>query len=263
MVNVYAGWLVMMRGHLEVRIGDLVFTRGVDHHRTGFVILDKGFKGWWGGVSFRREALDRPFAHGRFNVPGYMGERLISLKGVIMAGSPFELARMKSQLTASLAWGQTGLLEVESDAGSERVTVSLASLPEPVDRDATTAEFTVQWTAASPFIGGNTNTFAGSSVQAFHYGSVDAWPWVVVTGAAASGYTISGPGGQSVVVRRALVAGTPHRIEFSTGGLFIAGVRQPYAFTSAFFWPVPPGTGVPMSINNGLSMTVNVMDTRV
>jgi len=41
--------------------------------------------GWWGGVEMRHESTPRPNADGDFDSPAYLGGRVITLRGLILA----------------------------------------------------------------------------------------------------------------------------------------------------------------------------------
>jgi hypothetical protein len=53
--------------------------------------------GWFGGVEMRREMIPRPNSDGDFDSPGYLGGRVITLSGLILAAddaAAFETAMM-------------------------------------------------------------------------------------------------------------------------------------------------------------------------
>lgn len=117
--------------------------------------------------------------------------------------------------------------------------------------------------AADPRKYGEVNDFPGGTV-AVNRGNFPARPQLIVSGTAAGGYTVTGPGGRRVVVTKALAAGAPHTIDFGKGGLWIGGVRQLRAITVYEPWEIAPGLpGVVATVNNSAALIQRVADTYV
>lgn len=244
-----------------VRIGGVVFDGGDGHE--GFTIASKGFVGWLDGVTQRRDDTPLPQAHGSFDAPGFGAARVVSIQGLCWADSDRKLGWYGRQLTGLLA-----------DGGMDRLVANYMGLEAFADMRLAAgsqtqfstripgrlADYQIQFWAPDPRIFGNTQTFTGTSVTAFHYGNFPADPVVTVVGPQVGGYTITGPGGATFTVTQDPGAGHAHTIDFATGLVSLDGVVQSGVVSSADTWTIPPGQQVAMSISAG-SMTVAVKDT--
>lgn len=216
------------------------------------------------GVPVRREQTTRPGAHGAFNAPGYLDARVIGMSGHIIAPTPEQLLNMARRLTGILADGSTARLDLLGER-EVHLQVGLAAQTMVTVRgnDPRVADFQIQLWAPNPRMYGEVHDFPGGQV-AVNRGNFPARPQLVVSGTAVGGYTVTGPNGRRVVVTKALAAAAPHTIDFATGGLYVAGVRQINAITIYEPWDVPPGLpGVTASVSNGLSLVQRVTDTFV
>src|SRR5690554_4546514 len=189
---------------LRVRIGQMVFHGFAD---DGFVLEPGGFKGWDDGVDVRRDMTDRPGAHGSFDVPGFLDSRVVALSGFCFADSEERLSWFRSQLTGLGANGDSFRVVVDHHGSTLWADARLASKPLfEADGGHASARFEIQFWFADPRKFGESRTFGpAASITAHHYGNFPSAPVLTITGASASGYTITGPGGRQFVVTRALV----------------------------------------------------------
>lgn len=242
---------------MRVRIGGLLFEG--DEGETEFSIFQDGLRGWFDGVSVRRDSTPRPSAHGEFPSRGYRGGRLVTLEGRVYSSSPQEQEHLFSRLTGLLGDGQTGRLVVDNAGDSKWADVQLDDAPEITQETyGELARYRLQLWAVDPLRYGETRSF-GAGAAAHHYGNAPSFPTLEVTGVYPSGYTITA-GAKSYVVSQALAAGQMHRIEMKTGALFRNDVRQIGGVSAASLWSVSPGEGLVHSLSGGGSLTVKVTD---
>lgn len=64
--------------------GGLTFY-GDDTRPVTYTIWKDGLKGWFDGVEMRHESIPRPNGNGDFDAPGYLGPRVITQTGLILA----------------------------------------------------------------------------------------------------------------------------------------------------------------------------------
>ncbi|MEJ1087057.1 hypothetical protein WDU99_01855 [Microbacterium sp. Mu-80] len=217
--------------------------------------------GWDDGVGTRREAIDRPAAHGQLGLPGYLTGRPITIEGEIYTHSPQEQDHAVLALSGILAAGRMGALVIESGGLSTWATVQRNGAPTITrDRWGLLATYMVQLWAVDPRRYGEVHRFTGGEV-AFHRGNFDATPVHEVTGTSAA-YTISGPTGRTFAVSSGPGSGTD-RIDMANGRVYRNGVLQLGIVTSADLWTIPTGLpGVTHTISAGSLVTV-VTDTFV
>lgn len=247
---------------LNVRIGGVTFEGSPVRGDDAFVISPDGWSGWDDGTAVRREAVERPGAHGSFGFRGFRDARVVTISGWIIASNMFKLQHMWQKLLGVLADGQSGRLTVERPDGTQWADVMLTDLPTVKVRgqSETEAEFTIQFWAPMPQKYGEVDDFA-AGIEAVNRGNFPATPRLIV-GAGSGGYTITGPGGRTIVVGASAPAGE-HYIDFSQGGLFTAaGVRVPGAMTVFRPWTIGPGLpGVVASITGARSLVQRVTNT--
>ena len=244
---------------LRVRIGGLVFESWPSNYDRCFLITPEGWTGWDDGVEVRRDSAERPVSHGAFDSPGYLGSRVVSITGTILASSTGELAHMVQQLKGVLADGGVGRLEVDDDSGTRWCDVRLGAQPRvAVATGGLEAEFQIQFWAPDPRTYGRTKTFTGGASQVLHYGNFPAVPEVTVVGPVTGPYTVASQG-RSFTVTQSLTSGQSHRIDMSTGWVYRNGVLQTGVVSSGQKFTVPPGQRV--AVTGPASMTVSVVDT--
>lgn len=231
----------------------------------GLFVGPEGFNGWDDGVDVRRESVERPAAHGEFDLPVFNGSRVISIDGHALAWSEFELGQLRNRIMGVCADGGRQQMTVEHQGEALHATVRRGSKPTFVDAGVRhgmmRARFAIFLVAADPRKYGEVNDFPAGTV-AVNRGNFPATPRLLV-GAGSGGYTVTGPNGRQVIVGSA-PAGA-HYIDFASGGLFTnAGVRQVGAVTVYQPWTVPPGVpGVSASISGSRSLVQRVTDTFV
>lgn len=225
--------------------------------RGGIYVTKDGFGGWEDTTDPRGESVPRPSEHGDFDFDVFHTPRVVPIEGVILAPNPELLKNYRDHLAAigtagrrfrvtvtlqgetTWAWARRGMLRVR-DAG--------------IRHGWHRATFTWQFVCRDPRRFGDVEPFSTGQV-AINRGNFPAWPVFTVSGTA-PGYTITGPGGQRIVVTRALVAGQPHRIDTSTGGLVINGVRVEGGVSVWEPWTIDPGLpGVAHAISAGALVT--------
>ena len=247
---------------VSVHIGGILFEGWPSNFDRCFLIGRNGLKGWRGG-DLRREEIPRPAAHGAFDAPGFQAQRVITLEGSLLASSPGELQHMKDRVSGLLADGSLGRMTVDDDWGTSWRDVRLVSIGDMDEIGDTECPFSLTLWAADPRRYGEVNEFAAGEA-ALTRGNFPARPQLIVSGTAAGGYTVTGPGGRQVVVTEPLVSGQPHTIDFARGGLWIGGVRQLRAITVYEPWEIGPGLpGATATVDNGASLIQRVTDTFV
>lgn len=246
---------------MRVRLGGLEFIG--EAGEATFTIERDGIRGHGlGGADMRVETVERPSAHGAFALPGFLSGRAIRWGGLVLTRSREEQEHALLRLSGLLAGG--GLSRMVIDGPSTMwVDVQRMSPEAPrVLNPGRVASYRFEVFAPDPRMFGETREFAGGET-AVHYGNFEARPVLVVSGASASGYTITGPDGRQVVVTKALVSGQPHTIDTAKGGLYVGGVRQLRAIATYQPWTVGPGAGAVASVNNGATLVQKVTDTYV
>lgn len=223
-----------------------------------------GFTGWEdGGGEVRREAVPRPAALGEFDLPVYEGAMVFSVDGHALASSPQRLAVLRDRITGVGSGGRRFQVAVELQGRTLWTTARRGARPSFKDAGIRggliRASFLLQFVAPIPRKYGETREVPAGQV-AINRGNEDAVPRLLV-GAGTGGYTVTGPGGRTIVVATAPSAA--HYVDFSTGGLFTsAGVRQVGAITIYQPWSIPPGmTGVTATISSARSMSQVFADT--
>lgn len=247
---------------IEISIAGVRFVGGLIGEPYGLFVKDRGFIGWESGTVGRREQAERPAAHGDFDLPMFRQARVVTISGHAIARSLFDLSRLRDQVTGLGSDG--GLVRVhvsdEGDVRSADMRVVSADFVGTGRADWPRGDFDIELVASDPRLFGKFRTVSGSSVQVVNYGNFPASPVVEVVGARSAPYTITGPGGRTVVVSQALTAGQTHRIDFASGGLYRNGARQIGGISVFKPWTIPANGQAAMSISAG-SMDVTVADT--
>lgn len=224
-----------------------------------FTIGDNGLSGVFDGVDSRGERVSRPTADGEFDAPGFLTGVLGSISGNIHAKSPGEYEYALRRLT-SIPVRDLGRMVADSSEWG-KVWLDARRFGKPDVKHLVwgrLARFQVQFLAPDPRKYGEIRSFAGASVQAFHYGNYPAAPVVDVVGPVSAPYTVASQG-HSVTVTQSLTSGQTHRINMGTGWVYRNGVLQTGAVSVANVFTIPPGPGV--AVTGPASMTVNVTDT--
>ncbi|MHC9046814.1 hypothetical protein ACYX8G_19690 [Microbacterium saperdae] len=231
-----------------------------------YTIIPDGLKGWFEGVDTRRENIDRLASHGQFLTPGYLSGRLVTIDGEIYTADYREQEIATDRLRGLLAGGGTGQLTVTTGLRSTYATVQRNGAPTiRLDRWGLLATYQVQFWAVDPrrYSVDMESTGPASSITVTNEGNIEALPVLHITGAAAGGYTISGPGGKLIVVSRPLVSGVPHRFEMRTARLYVGGTQVVGGVSRADLFDIPPArpTGTQLSVSAGALLRAEVRHT--
>ncbi len=253
---------------LRIRVGGVTILGRPDGSSSkpkGLFVGPDGFAGWDDGPDLRREAVDRPGQHGQFDMPVFNGSRVVSIDGHALAWSESELGHLRDLIMGLGAFGDLLRLTVDHQGSTRWADVRRGAKPTFQDAGIRfgllRARFAIHFVAPNPRKFGETREFPAGAA-AFHYGNFPASPEIVVTGPKAGGYTITGPGGRQYVVTQALASGQTHRIDMSTGWLYLNGALQSGAVSQARTWAIPPGTSAVHTITGGTgSMAVRLTDT--
>ena len=90
---------------------------GDDAPATYTIKRDGGLTGWFDGVEVRHETVPRPNSDGDFDAPGYLGPRLITLSGKILAADAAGLEAAMKALEDLLADGSKAEFAVTQASG--------------------------------------------------------------------------------------------------------------------------------------------------
>ena len=246
---------------VSATLGALTFV-GDDSAAT-YTIEREGLKGWFDGADSRRESIPRPAAHGDFNVPTYLGGRIISISGLILATSTAGYESAVSALSGLLADGSSDELSVTEDAGTLTATVRRHGAPEVIPQVyGKRARYRVQFWSPDPRRYGATHNYGpSSSVSSIgHDGNFPAAPVLTIAGSSGGGYTVTGPGSRLITVTSALASGHPHTIDLATGALYKDGARVLGGVSVYQPWTVPAGSTVTASVSAG-TVAIEVLDT--
>lgn len=208
-------------------------------------------------TSVRREGIPRPYSAGSFPTPGFQDEQEFVWSGLILTDHESEQQNAILRLASLLSSGGESRLVVDLDE-PRWADVHRVDIPAPrVLVPGRVASYQVTVGSFDPFLYGETREFSAGD-PAIHRGTHPAFPVFVVTGTSAGGYTITGPGGQRIVVTTPLVAGTPHTINTDEGEVTVGGALGNISVFEP--WTIGPGIpGVTHAISAG-SLLVKVTD---
>lgn len=230
---------------LEIRIaGREILAHPRDMSRPkGLYVKREGFQGWQGISNTRREALARAVEHGEHDAPVYLGSRVVTIDGWVIAQTEGDLGYESESLTGILA---AGLTRVEIDhLNDTRFADGRATIAECEDRASRgrnlIAAFQLQLVFADPRRYGETLTApregVATSIPVFHRGNFPAYPVIEIPNAPAS-YSITSPGGTFSV--SGAVAGGTHTVDLRRGRVFRNGIEME-GVGGGNLWTVPPG----------------------
>jgi hypothetical protein len=246
---------------LQATLGGLTFV-GDAGAATYTIDRDGGLKGWFDGVDSRHESIPRPASHGDFDVPTYLGGRIIILSGLVRASSASAYETALAGLSGLLADGSSATFTVTQAAGTLTATVRRNSAPDVQHVVyGALARYQLQLWAPDPRRYGATHTVsASSSISVAHDGNFPATPVLTIAGTSSGGYTVTGPGSQLITVTTALASGHPHTIDLATGALYKDGARVLGGISVYQPWTVPVGSSVTVSVSAG-TVASSVKDT--
>lgn len=130
-------------------LGGLTFVG--DAGPATYTIEEGGLVGWFGGVEMRHESIPRPLGNGDFPAPGYLGSRIITLSGLILADNATDFENAIAALEEVLDDGSEGEFAVEQATGTFTVQVRMHGAPD-IDPQVygSVARYQLQLWAADP-----------------------------------------------------------------------------------------------------------------
>lgn len=236
---------------LDAYLRDLRFMGRRSSSAEGFYLSPGGVVGVWEGVASRFDDVPRTMAAGSLDTAGYPAARFITLAGWARAATPAMLMHLGRQLVGALSSGDSAQLTLEYAGATLTGMCRLAGPVKftPMRQDKRKADWQLLLRLPDPYLYGDETLFpAATDVEVYHYGNADAAAVIDVDGDMPSGYEISGPDSRLYTVTRAVVPGTPHRIDMATGLLWENGSIIYGQVSRADTWLIPPGRTVEMSI---------------
>lgn len=233
--------------------------------RDGVWTVQTPMEGWFNRPAPKTRSEPRSIGDGGYRTPVEYGSRQITVQGLVSSRNHDYLHQAVERINAAGFRGNVKLL-VRGHGATQWAVVD----PRPgaqVDTEFLTDQllrYSIPLEAIDPFKYGESYAVSGSSsspASLFHRGTVPAWPVVTVSGASASGYTLT-LNGRSLVVTRALVSGTSHTVDFRTGILRAGSTVVRGGLSTANFSPVNPGLPQNMSTTAG-NITVRYSDTYI
>lgn len=223
-------------------------------HAKGLYVRPGGMQGWEGISSTRREALARAVEHGEHDTPVYLGSRVVTIDGQVIAPTEDELVHFSDSVTGLFAAGRTRVSV--QNRGRTLYADGRVTLAECEDLGSSgrrlRAEFQVQIVFADPRRYGEVNTLPGdrlnprdpdavaASIPVAHFGNFPAYPVIEIPNAPAA-YTVASPAG-SYAISGATAGGT-HTVDLRRGRVFRNGVEMPGVGRGSL-WTVPPGAAM-------------------
>lgn len=210
----------------------------------GLFVKRDGFQGWQGMSNTRREALARAVEHGEHDAPVYLGSRVVTVDGWVIAPTESQVRHLSESLTGLLS-GVRERWKVKQQGSYRwadgRVVLATADDAATRARYGWRAEFQIQVVFADPRRYGDTQVFPASgtarSMQVSHRGNFPGYP-VIEIPAAPTAYTITSPGGTFAVA--GATAGGTHSVDLRRGRVHRDGVEM-YDVGVGDLWAVPPG----------------------
>jgi hypothetical protein len=246
---------------MDVTLGGLTFVGGAG--AATYTIDSDGLKGWLDGVQSRRESAPRPVGHGEFETPTFLGGRLVTLSGLVLASSDAGFEAAIADLTGLLADGSAAEMSVAQASGTLTATVRRAGAPDiQVLVYGETARYQVQLWAADPrrYGADQATVGPGASLSVAHDGNFPASPVVTVDGPVSAPYSVASQG-HTVTVTQSLAGGETHTIDMATGWVYLDGDLQSGVTSAVDVFTIPPGAGV--TVTGPSTMTVDVTDTYI
>ena len=233
------------RGRFVATVGGLPIFSNRQGSTDYLLCGPDGLEGWWDAPDIRLEQVNIPNGHGQFDLPSFLGSRVISISGHAFASTRGGLRMLGSQVKVLLQRDTVEVL-VEEDGFT-----GIVAYGKPADvkwreyPNDTCAEFHIQVWCPDPLKYGQRNQFSmasdGAYIDIYHRGDFTAYPKVTITGSAADGYELAHPSGAVYQVDKPLVTGHPHEVDMRTGLLRVDGVVDMVGVTGASVWHVPPG----------------------
>lgn len=234
---------------VKVHVDGLTIWSALLRGTEGPYLEPGGVDGWWGRPVASASSSARPGAHGEFDVPSYMGGRIVTIKGVVES-DPLEWDRWCDRLSGVGADGGRVRVVVEEQGRSTwawcrvlGVLVTRSSALHP-------PTFTLMLKTANPRRFGEVRDSAPTTTARhtmLNRGNFPAAPRFVVTGPQPGGYSIVADGRPNWQVNSALPSGQVDVVDFATGrvmrGPSAAAATTPVvgAVPSPRPWLVPGG----------------------
>lgn len=236
-----------MEHKLEIRAGRAVIRgRPSATHPDGLFVGRNGFQGWEGISDRRREQVSRAVEHGEHDVPTFLGSRVVTIDGHVIADTPRTLRRFSQLLTGLGATGDR--VKVTVDHQEQTLHAYARTLIAVADDQGVRygrllrSTFQLQFVFADPRKYGEQHRYPKSgtatSATAYQYGNFPAHP-VIEIPSAPSSYSVTSPGGTFSVT--GAPSGGTHRIDMRTGRLTRNGVDITEHVSSGDLWAIPVG----------------------
>lgn len=213
-------------------------------------------EGWDETPPEKTSSEAKALADGDYDAEVFYGPRLVTLNGRLSASTPGDAFTARERLTALLR--VPGEFVVQQH-GLARAGMARRGRINPGQIRGRHLPFQIEARFIDPYKYGEEHVFTGTSVSVFHRGTAPAWPVVTVTGASATGYTIT-LAGKTVTVPQPLTSGTPHTIDYRTGILRVGGGVAKGGLGAVNLSPVQPGMPQTMSISAG-TLSARFRDT--
>jgi hypothetical protein len=132
-------------------LGGLTFSG--DQDDATYRISPDGFRGWFDGVEVRRDRVQRPTADGEFPSPGYLGARVITISGHVLADNAVDFENALNALATLLDDGSMSDLVVEQATGTFSIEVGRIGAPDIIIQSyGAVARYQLQLWAPDPTI---------------------------------------------------------------------------------------------------------------
>lgn len=231
-----------------VRLGDSGIVLYGDRYRGAGTRGNYYFRDfdWSDMPDIRADDTPRPMGDGNFPGRSYLDAIDHRMVGFLVAPSHeflvWSMNRLKSER------GRTTRVYVDEPGGTTWADAELRLVRFEPYGFAPEAALEIGFHLPDPRKYGKPKRVFASGEKASHGGNHDSIPEITVTGNMPSGYTIVGPAGKQYIVSQPLLSGSTHRIDFSTGLLYLNGALQSGAVTRAETWTVPPNQSVVMTL---------------
>lgn len=215
---------------------------------------------WTDMPGVRADDTPRPMGDGNFPAQSYLEAVDRTMVGFLVAPTHRHLVNASDRLKALR--GQTLRVSVDEPGRTSWADAEIRGVQVDPLGFAPEAELRLVFHMPDPRKYGPSKKVFASGEMLSHWGNHASIPDVTVTGNMPSGYAIVGAGGKQYVVSQGLAPGQTHRIDFSTGWLYLNGVLQAGAVTRAETWTIPAGmavgsmTLVPVSGSGALAIRV-------
>ena len=217
-----------------------------------FVVLRGGLEGWSGNVNVRRPQIERPYGHGSFPATPLYADRLITMNGVVTGSTERQLTNLTQKLSGMrLGYQEFAVTEhgqtLRARACLQQVTINLDQVQKR------RARFRVILWCPEPWKIGADNHVSrtgSGSVKVMHYGTVDAAPFVRVTGPVTSDKSVLQAGGREFALLGKVAAGEVKTIDMLDGVVTSSryGRQQGYVFGELL--RIPPGIETTVKITS-------------